>query len=461
MPIPAARACRLRARDRRNVFTKLIKEFSIMERRHFLKTSAAAAVSGFTALGANDRIQVAVVGVRGRGRDHITSYSKISNCQVAAVCDIDQAQSERAVTLTEQLQGSKPKVYQDIRKLLEDKEIDAISIATCNYWHALATIWACQAGKDVYVEKPASHNIWEGRKMVQAARKYNRMVQVGMQSRSIDHKIRAMQMLHDGVIGKLYMAKGMCYKRRKSIGHQPDGPVPPGVDYNTWLGPAPMRPFNPNRFHYNWHWFWDTGNGDIGNQGVHEMDIARWGLGKTTLPKRVIATGGKFVYDDDQETPNTELATFEYGDVQIVFEVRGLLTNGEGGIDFDGGNYIGNIFYGSDGYMSIDNHRYQIYKGEDRKLVDQGKYTEPEDWDTTPHIANFLGAVRSRNQKDLHCDIEEGHLSAAMCHLANTSYRLGRKLTFDPGTETFGSDREANAYLTRKYREPFIVPEKV
>src|SRR5690349_1731348 len=350
-----------------------------MNRRTFIQSSAIAMASGMTARGANDRINVAVIGVRGRGRDHITSYAQLPEARIAGICDIDQAQIERAVAFTDKLTGYKPqKTYQDIRKLLEDKEIDAVSIATCNHWHALATIWACQAGKDVYVEKPASHNIFEGRKMVEAARKYNRMVQAGMQSRTIAHKIQAIQLLRDGAIGKVYLAKGLCFKRRKSIGHSPDGPVPAGVDYNTWLGPAPMRPFNPNRFHYNWHWFWDTGNGDIGNQGVHEMDIARWGLGKTTLPKRVIATGGKFVYDDDQETPNTELATFEYDDVQIVFEVRGLLTNGEGGIDFDGGNYIGNIFYGSDGYMSIDNHRYQIFKGEDRKLVDEGKYTEPE-----------------------------------------------------------------------------------
>jgi predicted dehydrogenase len=433
-----------------------------MNRRNFIQTSAIAMASGMTSLGANDRINVAVIGVRSRGRDHITSYAKLPQARIAAVCDIDQAQVERAVAFTDKLTGAKPqRTYQDIRKLLEDKDIDAVSIATCNHWHALATVWACQAGKDVYVEKPASHEIWEGRKMVEAARKYNRMVQVGMQSRTTQHKIQAMQMLREGVIGKVYMAKGLCFKRRPSIGHQPDGPIPPGVDYNTWLGPAAMRPFNPNRFHYNWHWFWDTGNGDIGNQGVHEMDICRWGLNKHTLPEAVVADGGKYIYDDDQETPNTELATFKYDDCELVFEVRGLLTGGESSIAYDGANFIGNLFFGSDGWMSIDLKGFQIYRGEDRKLVQEMKYTEKEEWDTTPHIENFLKAVRSRNRKDLTCDIEEGHLSAALVHMANISYRTGRKLHFDPKTERFVNDDEANGYLKRRYREPFVIPENV
>ncbi len=433
-----------------------------MNRRGFIQTSAIAMASGMTALGANDRINVAVIGVRSRGRDHITSYAKLPEARIAAVCDIDQAQIERAVAFTEKVTGAKPqKTYQDIRKLLEDKDIDAVSIATCNHWHALATVWACQAGKDVYVEKPASHEIWEGRKMVEAARKYNRVVQVGMQSRTTEHKIRGMELLHDGVIGKVYMAKGLCYKRRPSIGRQPDGPVPAGVDYNTWLGPAAMRPFNPNRFHYNWHWFWDTGNGDIGNQGVHEMDICRWGLNKTTLPEVVVADGGKYIYSDDQETPNTQLATFQYDDCELVFEVRGLLTGGESSIAYDGANFIGNLFFGSEGWMSIDLKGFQIYLGEGRKLVQEMKYSEKEEWDTTPHIANFLKAVRSRNRKDLTCDIEEGHLSAALVHMANISYRTGRKLHFDPKTERFVNDDEANSYLKRKYREPFVIPENV
>jgi predicted dehydrogenase len=435
-----------------------------MNRRTFIQSSAIAIASGMTARGANDRINVAVIGVRSRGRDHITSYAKLPEARIAGICDIDQAQIERAVAFTDKLTGYKPqKTYQDIRKLLEDKDIDAVSIATCNHWHALATIWACQAGKDVYVEKPASHEIWEGRKMVEAARKYNRMVQVGMQSRTTAHKIKGMQLLHDGAIGKVYMAKGLCFKRRKSIGHSPDGPVPPGVDYNTWLGPAQMRPFNPNRFHYNWHWFWDTGNGDIGNQGVHEMDICRWGLNKHTLPETVSSEGGKFVYNDDQETPNTQLAVFKYDDCELQFEVRGLITGGESSIGYAGDNagFVGNLFFGSEGWMSIDLNGYQIYRGEDRKLVEQMKYTEAIEWDTTPHIQNFLKAVRSRNHKDLTCDIEEGYLSAALVHMANISYRTGRRLHFDPKAERFVNDDEANSYITRKYRPPFVVPENV
>jgi len=427
-----------------------------MERRVFLQTAATAAV-----MGANDRINMAVIGVRGRGREHISIFGKQPNCRVAAVCDIDEAQAERAVQLGGQVQSSPPASYQDLRKLLENKDIDAVSIATCNHWHALATIWACQAGKDVYVEKPASHNVWEGRKMVEAARKYGRIVQTGMQSRTTAHKIRAMELLRQGAIGKVYMAKGLCFKRRVSIGKSPNGPVPPGVDYNTWLGPAPMRPFNPNRFHYNWHWFWDTGNGDIGNQGVHEMDIARWGLGKNTLPKKVVSTGGKFAYDDGQETPNTQLATFEYDDCQLVFEVRGLLTGGESSIAFDGGNYIGNLFFGSEGFLAVDLKGFQIYLGEKREPGPQMGFTESKAWDTTPHMANFLKAMRSRKHTDLTADIEEGHLSAALCHLANISYRTGRKLNFNPASETFVSDPEANSQLSRKYREPFGIPAKI
>jgi len=426
-----------------------------LNRRTFLLSGSAAAAAP------SDRVNVGVVGLRSRGREHIEILGKLPGSRVAAVCDIDQAQTERAVQLAEKVQGARPKTYQDIRKLLEDKGIDAISIATCNHWHALATIWACQAGKDVYVEKPASHNIFEGRKMVEAARKYGRIVQVGMQSRTTAHKIRAIELLRQGAIGKLYMAKGLCFKRRPSIGKSPDGPVPPGVNYDLWLGPAPMRPFNPNRFHYNWHWFWDTGNGDIGNQGVHEMDICRWGLGKSTLPKNVFSTGGKYVYDDDQETPNTQLATFEYDDCLLVFEVRGLVTGGESSIYWDGQNFIGNLFFGSDGFMSVDAWGYQIYLGEKRELAQKLKAVEPRIWETTPHLENFLKAVRSRKHTDLTGDILEGHLSAALCHLANISYRTRRKLAFDPARERFLGDAEANALVSRPYRAPYVAPEKV
>jgi predicted dehydrogenase len=296
--------------------------------------------------------------------------------------------------------------------------------------------------------------------MVEAVRKYNRIVQVGTQSRSQGHKRRAIELLQQGAIGKVYMARGLCFKRRPTIGKTPDGPVPPGVDYDLWRGPAPMRPFNPNRFHYNWHWFWDTGNGDIGNQGAHEIDICRWGLNKNVLPNTVYSAGAKYIYDDDQETPNTLLSVFQYDDCEIVFEVRGLVTGSEAGIN-ENPNHIGNIFYGSDGYLSIDVNGFEIRRGERRELAEKGSFTEPERWDTRPHVANFLDAVRSRNQNDLHADVEQGHLSAALCHLANISYRTGRKLKFDPKTERFVNDSEANRLLTRDYRKPYVVPEKV
>jgi predicted dehydrogenase len=375
---------------------------------------------------------------------------------------VNQAARERGVALVEKLTGRKPKEYADMRQVFDDKSVDAVSIVTPNHWHALSTIWACQAGKDVYCEKPASHNIYEGRQMVAAARKYGRMVQIGSQSRSIAHKIEAMGLLRQGVIGKVYLAKGLCYKRRKSIGRKPDLPTPPpGVDWEKFLGPAPLRPFNENRFAYNWHWFWDTGNGDIGNQGVHEMDIARWGLGKTELPKSVYSHGGKFVYDDDQETPNTQTAIFDYGDARLEFEVRGLLTPEEGRLPFRSGNTIGNIFFGSEGVMVVDLMGYQVYKGEGLEKVADVGHKEKRAWDTAPHMANFLEAVKSRKPNELHADIEMGAGAAALCHMANISYRLGRKLEFDAKTQRFTGDAEANRMLTRDYRKPYVVPERV
>jgi predicted dehydrogenase len=416
--------------------------------------SAALALPASRIFGANERVNLVIVGIGGRGTDHINEYSKLQNCRIAGVCDVNQAARERGVALVEKLTRSKPAEYSDMRKVFDDKSVDAVSIATPNHWHALATIWACQAGKDVYVEKPASHEIWEGQKMIEAAAKYKRMVQVGSQSRSTEHKIKAIQMLHDGVIGKVYLAKGLCYKRRKSIGHTPDQPVPPGIDWDNFLGPAPMRPFSMNRYKYNWHWFWDTGNGDIGNQGVHEMDVARWGLNKDGLPNSVVSTGGKFAYDDDQETPNTQLATFDYGDTQLVFEVRGLITNPEEGV------MIGNIFYGTDGYMTLYGNGYQIFKGEKKEKVADFKIAG-EEWDTAPHMTNFLNAVKTRDTKFLTAAVDIGVKSAALCHLANISYRVKRQIKVDPANWTIVGDSEANALLTRKYRAPYIVPAKV
>src|SRR5436190_8978251 len=378
----------------------------MMGRRTFLVGSAMA----LPMMGANDKVNVAVVGVGGRGSAHVREYLGIPNAHIGALCDVNTAATERNEQVVVKSQADKPKIYQDLRKLYEDKDIDAVSIATPNHWHALATIWACQAGKDVYVEKPASYNIFEGQQMVKAARKYNRMVQVGMQSRSIAYKRRAIELLRDGAIGKVYYAKGLCFKRRPSIGHAEDEPTPPGLNWDIFLGPAPKRPYNLLRFKYNWHWFWDTGNGDIGNQGIHEMDIARWGLGRG-LPNRVVSTGGKYIYNDDQETANTQIATFDYGDAEIVFEVRGLMTGSEGRLtDRTDSHTIGNLFYGSDGWMALGGDSFQVYKGEKgEKIMDEkGERGGGGDGGNAPHMRNFFQAMRSRNPKDLTADVVGG-----------------------------------------------------
>jgi len=430
------------------------------DRRTFLQTAAGAAVAGSASriLGAGERINLVVIGVGGRGTSHVNNYNKLESCRIVGICDVNQAARERAVALVEKAGHPKPKEYPDMRRVFDDKNVDAVSMATPNHWHALGAIWAMQAGKDVYCEKPASHNIFEAGRMVETARKYKRMCQIGSQGRSTPHKMKAMQLLREGVIGKVYLSKGLCFKRRRSIGRKPDGPVPPGVDWDMFLGPAPLRAFNENRFKYNWHWFWDTGNGDIGNQGVHEMDIAIWGLGKTTLPTSVVSTGGKFAYDDDQETPNTQLATFDYGDSNLVFEVRGLFTGDEGGLRMRGGNCVGNLFYGTEGWMAVEGSSFQVYKGEKSELAmdEKGKGDG-----TALHMQNFLDCIRSRKSEDLHAEISIGARAASLCHLANISYRLGRKLGFDPAAVKFTGDNEANRMLTRDYRKPYVVPEKV
>jgi predicted dehydrogenase len=423
-----------------------------MNRRSFLKSSVAAApLSAASARLPSDQLRVAVVGVRGRGRSHIRGFAESPDTVVTTLCDVDLNIVGPAQKILADAGAPKPKVVQDFRRVLDDKDIDIVSIATPDHWHALGAIWACQAGKDVYVEKPVSHNVSEGRRIVEAARKYGRIVQTGTQSRSVPALQQAMKFMHDGGIGKIYMAKGLCYKRRKSIGNTPDGPAPEGVDYNLWLGPAPERPYSRNRFHYNWHWIWDYGTTDMGNQGIHQMDIARWGLNKHELPTKIHGAGEKFVYDDDQETPNTQISTFEYDDALLVFEVRGLLTNDEKGVT------VGNIFYGSDGYLTIGRDGWKSYLGE----KGEPGPSESETDEGPSHFQNFADAVKKRDRSVLNADILEGHLSSALCHLGNISYRTGRKLTFDPSWENFPGDDEANAYLTRRYRKPFVVPENV
>jgi predicted dehydrogenase len=450
-------------------------------RRNFIKTAAAAVASAqFPILGANDRINIGVAGLGGRGRDHINYYSALdSDCRVAAVCDVNQAARERAVGQVRKLKNYDPKEYADMRAMFEAKDIDAVSLPLPNHWHALATIWACQAGKDVYVEKPASHNIFEAQQMVSAARKYNRIVQVGSQSRSIAHKIKAMQMLRDGVIGQIYHARGLCFRRRFSIGHTPDSAVPAGLDWDGFLGPAQFKPYSVNKFAYNWHWFWDTGNGDIGNQGVHEMDMCLWGIGRGGWPVSVSSTGGKYVWKDDQETPNTQHTTFDFGSAQMTFDVRNLPSPPEGLAPQRGPNYTGNIFFGDQGYMVVDPLGFQVYKStagsvsaeqtrsagaarfeKYEKTMDE-KLVEEIQWSTQPHMKNFLDAIRARNHRLLTADIEIGARAASFCHLANISYRTARTLRLSESTGHFLGADDANALRTRNYREPYVVPSQV
>ncbi len=430
-----------------------------MNRRHFLQGAAfVAATQARPVLGANDRIPLAVVGVGGRGRGHIEFYSDLPNARIAAICDVNQAARERAQALVKKLQGHTPRAYSDMRRLYEDGEIQAVSIATPNHWHALSTVWACEAGKDVYCEKPASHNPHEGRRMVEAARRYERIVQVGSQSRSIAHKREAIERLRDGVIGEVYMARGLCYRRRTSIGRTPEEPVPAGLDWDLFLGPAPKRPYTKNRFAYNWHWFWDTGNGDIGNQGVHEMDICRWGLGldADTRPAGASSTGGKFVWDDDQETPNTQQASFDYGDREIAFEVRNLNTDTESRIPLEK-SVVGNLFFGSEGFMIVHPNGYQVFMGDDREKTVDEKYREERVWDPRPHMANFLDAVAHRDASKLNADVAVGVAASDLCHFANTAYRVKRRLAIDADSGLVVGDDEANAILTYPGRAGFRI----
>ncbi len=440
-------------------------------------------------LGANERINVAVAGIRSRGKNHFRNFAKLPNVHVKTLCDIDENLFADRVKEVQQIQGTPPSTEPDIRNVLTDKDIDAIAIASPNHWHALSTIWACQAGKHVYVEKPCSHNIWEGRKMIEAARKHNCLVQVGFQNRAILNVCQAMKFLHEGGIGDVYMARGLCFKPRESLGKCPDGygkgekytyyvhgkPGPQydknyldKVHYDLWLGPAPKKPFNYNRFHYNWHWNWNYGNGDIGNQGPHQFDVARWGMNKNQHPRKIRAFGGYYAFEDSaQETPNTEVATFEYDDGTIMeFEVRGLYTNREGDQDIR----IGNLFYGTKGWMSLNGGTWKTYLGRNNKpgpgSQSQGPAADPMNLAGTGGAGifkNFIDALRSGKWQDLACDIETGYMSTCLPHLANISYKLGREVIFDGKKEKFVNDKEADAMLKRVdgYRKPFVVPETV
>ena len=428
---------------------------SVFHRREFLaRTALLASASALAAAparaaeeakpakraSANDRLRVAVVGVHGRGMSHVGAYLGKNNCEIVAVCDCDEGVIKNAMGTIQKGQGEAPRYVQDFRKLLDDKSIDVISIATPNHWHALMAVWAMRAGKHVYCEKPATHNVREGALMLQAARKYDRVCQVGTQSRSNAGMRDAVAYLHGGGVGKVSLAYGNCYKPRKSIGKVTAPTTPPAtMDYDLWCGPAPKTAVERKSLHYDWHWIWNYGNGDFGNQGVHEADKARWGLNVAGLPKSVVTVGGRFGYVDDGETPNTELALYDFGNGQnMVFEVRGLDTK-----DYKG-TKVGNIWFGDKGYVVCPSYSSGVAYDNDGNKVKEFKGGGDQ-----AHFDNFVKAARSGKPADLNCDIAEGHLSAALCHLANVSYRLGKETPMDAPIDAFTDCKEAGEALAR------------
>ncbi len=479
-----------------------------LENSMFATTAALAASSAASALAAesekqskspNEKLMVCVVGVNGQGNAHLQNYAKRKDTEVAIICDTDSKVGNRRCDEIEKLQGRRPEYVQDLRKAFENKSIDCVSTATPNHWHALVAIWAMQAGKDVYVEKPVSHNVSEGRRIVEVARKYNKICQTGTQCRSMKATMDAIDFIKAGKIGDVNLARGLCYKRRASIGPRKEVTVPDHVDYNLWCGPAPLKPSLRNGakgpIHYDWHWFWDYGNGDLGNQGIHQMDIARWGLGVDAISNNVLSYGGRFGYEDSGETANTQVLIHDYGPKTLVFEVRGLETK-----DYKGAK-VGVIFEGTNGYVVLTEYTQGAAFDKDGKMITEfsgGSYAD--------HFANFIKAVRSRKSSDLHADILEGHLSSALCHTGNISYRLGKQVSnselterlkslktsddvaatldrtvkhleenkvtigdkekftlgelikCDPKAETIADNSRASAMLTREYRAPFVVP---
>ena len=416
-----------------------------MQRRSFLVSGAFAAAQSWA--GANDRVRLAVIGVGGRGTAHVKEILPLANAEVAALVDPDGRRTEQTASIVRQRTNKSPKLESDMRRVFDDKDIDAVTIATTNHWHALTAIWAMQAGKDAYVEKPVSHNYFEGVKLVECARKYKRICQGGTQRRAWGIHRKAMELLHGGAIGDVYQANFIFPGRRDSIGFKEVKPVPSWLNWDLWLGPAPMQEYHENLVHYNWHWFWDFGNGELGNNGIHLVDIARWGLQKR-LPVKIYSTGGRFGYKDQAQTPNTQNVTWVFEDgSQIVGQLRGLYTAETMGWDF----------WGSKGHMRLN--------GDREIIITMGRNKTPEPAVEFPknldHIENFCAAVKSRNQGSLLAEIEETHLSTAFCHLGNISYRLGREMKFDPARGKFVNDGEGDQLLTRKYRAPYVVPDKV
>jgi predicted dehydrogenase len=448
-----------------------------IHRRDFIKRSAGTAggmmaapalIKNMLTNSPNERVNIALAGISGnrprtrgmisgRGIAHINGYAKVPNAIITTICDVDERLFPGVADNIEKLYGARPKPEVDFRKLCDNKDIDVISIATPDHWHALHTIWACQAGKDVYVEKPVCHNISEGRKMVEAAKKYNRVVQAGICYRSSKSVKAGVKFIADGKMGKVYMAKGLVYSYRQSIERTPDSPIPAGVHWDTFLGPAPYRPFNENRYIYNWHWFWDTSTTEFGNNGIYRMDTIRWALNKNSHPVKIHCTGGKFGRDDDQEVPNILIANYQYDDgIIIQNEVRSLTTNPEGLSD------SGDIFiYSDNGWMTFATDGFKTYFGQKNEPGPSMSDKDIPEEERSNGWKNLIECVRSRKLEELDNPILEGHMSAALGHLGIISYRTGRKLTFNPDAEKFVNDKEADKMLSRNYREPYVVPDKV
>ena len=475
------------------------------DRRGFLKAGAAAAgvfyiaPTSWAQKSPGDTLNSLVIGVNGRGGSHIGGMLGLKDrgVRLTALCDVDEKVLGKNVDNLDK-KGTKVKGYADMRKAFEDKDIDLVCIATPNHWHSLAAIWAMQAGKDVYVEKPVSHNVWEGRQCVNAARKYKKICQTGTQSRSSRAGIgEAVKFVQSGQLGKILVARGTCYKPRPSIG-KTEGvqPIPAGIDFDIWCGPAPKDELRRAKLHYDWHWIWNYGNGDLGNQGIHQMDIARWFTGEMELSPRVWSVGGRLGYVDDGETANTQIVYHDYVKAPLIFEVRGLPSK-KGAKDMDKfmGSTVGVVIHCEGGHVTVPNYSGGVAYDKDGKEIK--KWSGAVD-----HFANFVEAVRSRKHEDLHADILEGHLSSALCHTGNISYRLGKQagpdaikeqikgdrdatasfermvehlkaneidvtqdkltigpvLKMNPKTEKFIGHAEADKQLTRDYRKPFVVP---
>jgi predicted dehydrogenase len=430
-----------------------------VNRRQFLGSSAknAAVAAGMVGLAgatavaasstkatASERVRIATIGVRNQGKALTSHLASLPDVGIVALCDVDESLRPTAMSAVGEGRPA-PRWESDFRRILDDRSIDAVVIATPDHWHAAMTILACQAGKDVYVEKPVSHNVREGQQMIAAARRSGRVVQSGLQQRSGTHFQSAVDFVRSGKLGAVHLAKAWTVHRRKPIGRKRDSTPPDGVNYDLWLGPAPARTFNANRFHYNWHWFWDYGTGELGNWGTHMLDVARWGLG-VGLPTRVSATGGRFHFDDDQETPDTLVVQYAYPRATIVWEHRLWSTHGVEG------RSAAAAFYGELGTLVVDRGGWKVYDFAETIASDSSE--QP-----IAHLRNFVDCVKNRSRPA--ADIETGHVSSAMCHLGNIAYRVGREVTFMPETATFAGDRDANLLLSRSYRAGWELPSVV